>query len=90
MPTRQQVENALIERYTKDYKTNPQFDRKRAKANGWEEDPGNPEFVSSAREERLRQGPWVIFTASDGYPAMASATLEDIVDVLEDAGLVEP
>ena len=89
MPTREQVEDALIQRYTKDYKPNPKWDRRKTRGNDYEDDPENPEFVLATREERLRQGPWVIFTASDGQPAMASATLEDIVDVLEEAGLVE-
>lgn len=90
MPTRQQVEDVLIETYSKEMRPNPRWDRKKASDNDWREDPDNPEFLPATREERVRESTWVVFTAEDGFPAIAPARINEIVQVLVDAGLVEP
>lgn len=89
MPTREQVEDALIEKYGRDLQQNPQWDRKKAKANDWEDDPENPELIPVTRDQNVNNGPWVVFKASDGHNSLAVASIADIVDVLVEAGLVE-
>lgn len=82
------VEDVLIDKYVAALRSNPKWDRKKAKANDWEDDPDNPEMILATREERLKQGPWVVFRASDGRNAMRVASIEEILDVLSEAGFV--
>lgn len=88
-PSRAEVEDALIEEYTTGMKQNPGWSRKKARENDWVDDPNNPEYIANERRERVRQSPWVVFKAADGYPAMTTPPIAEIVDVLVRAGLVD-
>ena len=89
MPTRTQIEDVLIEKFTRDYRPNPKWDRKKAKANDWEDDPNNLEFIPATRQERMNETPFQKFIAEDGYPALRSLTFKEIVDALEEAGILD-
>lgn len=90
MLTRRQVEEAIVEKYTTGLKHNPRYDRKKARDNDWEDDPSNPEYLDSSFEERREQSPWIVFRASDGHNSIVVPTIVELVDVLVEAGLVEP
>jgi hypothetical protein len=89
MPTRQQVEDVLIEKYSSPQRSNPYYNRRKARDNDYEDDPENPEFVNVARELRVAEGPWIVFTASDGHRSLRVASIEELVNTLVEAGLVE-
>jgi hypothetical protein len=89
MPTRTEVEDALIGKYGRDLEQNPRWDRKKAKANDWADDPENPELVPVTREQNVNSGPWVVFKDSDKHNSLRVASIAEIVDVLVEAGLVQ-
>lgn len=86
MTLEQLIVEALARRFGRDTAPNPTWDRKAARAAHLDDrDYEVPEHVPATLDQMRDGTPMIVFTAADGLPAIRSASLAEVTEVVLDA-----